>query len=46
MKSSHTGTMPWDEEMDRVDKEYQKLFPPPKRRFTFTEIRKKYRMKK
>ena len=31
---------------DEMEEEYRELFPPPKRRFTFTEVREKYRKKK
>ena len=31
---------------EEMEKEYKELFPPAKRRFTFTEVREKYRKKK
>lgn len=31
--------MPWDKDNDEYDNLYKRLFPPPKRQFTFTEIR-------
>ncbi len=35
-----------DEDDKKLEEEYRKLFPPKKRRFTFTEIRNKYRRKR
>ena len=39
---SHTGTMPWDETLDVLEKEYREFFPEEKRRFSFEELQKKY----
>lgn len=35
-----------DEFNEKMEKEYQELFPPKRRRFTFTEMRERYRKKK
>ena len=42
MDVKNTGDMPWDKADEEMKELYQKLFPKPRRRFTFTEVKKKY----
>ena len=39
---SETNIISWDEDFNRLNEEYEKLFPKEKRRFTFAELIKKY----
>lgn len=38
---SHTGNMPWDKDDDKLNEEYEEIFPKSQRRFTFTEMKKR-----
>lgn len=41
-KMTYTEMMPWDKDLDELEEKYQRLFPESKRRFTFSEVRKKF----